>query len=571
MQKKKKKENKNKKTIITIVAVVVIALVVWLLVSPLIRFNENKEKMVDGAENYMDRNSVMLPEEGSVRTIKLSTLYSQKYVDTLYSPIGGDLCSVEDSWVKVTNVNGEYHYYPYLKCGIFETKSVDHTGPVITLNGKEEITINVGDKYKDEGVKSVNDNEDGVMDASKVEIKNNVKTSKAGTYKVTYKISDSLGNETVKVRTVHVIKKLSEVVKDDTNNTGVYKGNVDNNYMMFSGMLFRIVKVNDDDTIRIMADDIISYVDYNNVDSWLNGYFYDHLSDGSKKYIVKGKFCDDVVNSSPSKVTKCNKYKDANVGLISVDEFNKSIDDKSNSYLYEGAITWIGNSKNSKKAWTIKGGYTSYSSSYSNAIHPVVNLVKDVEIKSGDGSVENPYTIGDYKSLRKSTKVNNNGSSKIIMYSVLKDDYKNVVLGYEKNRNRVYNPEENGNLGYKINQKLGDYIRTTDFVKFEVDVPIYKNSAAYNHAQSTKKYNVKLAAPKMSEMFSGSYEGDTYWFRDSSNHKTRIYITSNNSSVYNSSNYLTDDTAVKLVASLNKNMIIIDGKGTKEEPYKVTK
>ena len=44
--------------------------------------------------------------------------------------------------------DGEYKYYPYLECGVFKSL-VDHKGPTIKLNGKEEVTIDRGDTYKD--------------------------------------------------------------------------------------------------------------------------------------------------------------------------------------------------------------------------------------------------------------------------------------------------------------------------------------------------------------------------------------------------------------------------------------
>ena len=265
---------------------------------------------------------------------------------------------------------------------------------------------------------------------------------------------------------------------------------------------------------------------------------------------------------------------------------------ENNSYLYKGAVTWIGTAKNSKKAWAVQGVYSDYSSSDSNAIHPVVNLIKSVEVKSGDGTIENPYLIKDYSSKRKGTKVNklttgeyityggfvwrfieknSNGSSKIIMNSILRNNMKPINISYEKIQNRRYNPKENENLGYRINQGLGDYIKTTDFVKFDIDVPIYKSKAAYGKADENKKYSVKLAAPKMSEMFSGSTDNKSYWFRDSSKNKTRVYMTSNNNSVYNTNDVVRTSAGVKLVASLNKNMVISDGKGTIDEPYKITK
>lgn len=590
MQKKKKDKNMRYVKIIIIGAIVAVA--VWFLVYPLLKFRENKNQMLAGAENYVERNGDVLPKEGEVRTIGLSTLYQQKYVDTLYVPYTHDFCSTKDSWVKITNVDGEYKYHVYLKCGVYSS-IVDHKGPEITLNGKEEIVINKGDKYKDAGVKSVNDNEDGKIDVAKVKTENKVDTSKVGTYKVKYTVKDSLENETVKERTVKVIQKLSETVKEDTNNSGVYTGRGNNNYIMFSGMLFRVVKVNDDETVRIVSDNPLAYVDYNSADEWLNKYFYDHIAEKSKKYIAKGKFCSDQTTSGSK---KCNNYKEANVGLISVDEFNNSFAD-GDSYLLSSSIIWLGNASSKSNAWTTKdsfneGYFKDYSKKDSNGINPVINLIKGTEVKSGDGSLENPYRIGDYESVRKSTKVNkltvgeyisyggytwrfieknSDGSSKIVMTTGLIKNQLPITRTYEKKQNRVYNPKEAGNIGYIINQGLGDYISTKDFVNQTIKVPIYSDKATYSGKKTEKEYKVRLAAPDMHELFSGREDGNSYWLRNSSKNADRIYVVSDTGSVYNTVYYDKKDFGIKLVAHLKKSATVADGSGTVQDPYTINK
>ncbi len=592
MQKKKNKK-KNMTSIKFIIIIAVVIVVVGFLVYPFIKFGDNKNKMIDGAEHYMQINRNKLPQRGEVRTLTLSELYQQQYVDTLYIPYSSNLCSVKDSWVKVTNVDGNYKYHAYLKCGVYSSM-VDHKGPSIILNGEENITLNKGEKFSDPGVKSVSDNEDGKIDTNQVKIKNNVNTSKVGKYTITYTVSDSLQNETVVKRNVTVVQKLNDTVKEATDNTGVYKGNVNNNYIMFSGIVFRIVKVNDDDTIRIVADKNISYVDYKNVNDWLNDYFYNHLTDKSKKYIAKGKFCDDTTKSY--NVKSCKKYKEANVGLLSLDNYNNSIDGNS-SYLLNRSITWTSNKSSSKNAWTAMKSfepnvyYKSYSQNDSNAIRPVINLVKETEIKSGNGTENNPYKIGDYKKAKKSTKVNklvtgeyiyylgyswrfiektSNGNSKIIMDNILMDNGLPVQISYEKNTNRVYNPKENGNLGYKINQGLGDYIKSNSFEEYNISVPIYKNKALYKGEDDKKEYKVRLASPSMRELFSGKNEGYCYWYRDSSKNKDRVYVVSETGSVYNDINeYIAFNCGVKLVAELNKQAIVANGSGTQSDPYTI--
>ncbi len=588
----KKKKDKNMRYVKTIIICAIVAVAVWFLVYPLLKFRENKNQMLSGAESYIERNESMLPKEGEVRTIGLSTLYRQKYVDTLYIPYTRKFCSTEDSWVKITNVDGEYKYHTYLKCGVYSSM-VDHKGPEITLNGNSEITINRGDKYKDAGVKSVNDNEDGKIDVAKVKIENKVDTSKVGTYKVKYTVKDSLENESVKERTVKVIQKLSETVKDDTDNSGVYTGSMNNNYIMFSGILFRIVKVNDDDTVRIISADPLAYVDYNSADEWLNKYFYDHLNDKSKQYIAEGSFCSDKASSSNTK--KCKNYNKAKVGLLSLDEFNNSYDN--GSYLTSSAIVWLSNPNGKDKAWTTKdsfenGLFKSYSKNDSNGIKPVVNLIKTTEIKSGNGSIENPYMIGDYKAARKTTKVNkltvgeyieyggytwrfieknNDGSSKIIMASTLLHNQLPINRTYEKKENRVYNPKEAGNIGYIINQGLGDYISTKDFVNQKIQVPIYSNKATYTGKKDVKEYKVRLAAPDMHELFSGRETGFSYWLRNSSKNADRIYAVSDTGSVYNTIYYDRNEFGIKIVAHLKKSATVADGSGTRSDPYTINK
>ena len=95
--------------------------------------------------------------------------------------------------------------------------SIDHTGPEIKLNGSEEVTIGLGSKYKEEGVKSVVDNTDGKLDVKDVVIKGNVDTSKVGTYEVEYVAFDSLKNRTSVTRKVNVINNLNSVVKKALN------------------------------------------------------------------------------------------------------------------------------------------------------------------------------------------------------------------------------------------------------------------------------------------------------------------------------------------------------------------
>lgn len=92
--------------------------------------------------------------------------------------------------------------------------------PNITLEGGEEITVYVGEEYKELGY-SVSDNCDNNL-KDKVKVEGSVDTSKEGVYIITYKLSDSSDNSTSVTRKVNVVdnKGIIYLTFDDGPNDG---------------------------------------------------------------------------------------------------------------------------------------------------------------------------------------------------------------------------------------------------------------------------------------------------------------------------------------------------------------
>ena len=93
-----------------------------------------------------------------------------------------------------------------------------NNAPIITAN---DVTINVGDTFDALSGATANDKEDGNLTSSIKVNHNNVDTSKAGKYTVTYEVSDSKGLKTTKTINITVIEK--EVAKPNTIEDGKYK------------------------------------------------------------------------------------------------------------------------------------------------------------------------------------------------------------------------------------------------------------------------------------------------------------------------------------------------------------
>ena len=80
---------------------------------------------------------------------------------------------------------------------------VDTTAPVITIIGANPVDVDLGATYSDAGA-TATDVHDGDL-TSTITVSSNVDTNTAGTYTVTYTVSDAAGNQATETRTVNVI------------------------------------------------------------------------------------------------------------------------------------------------------------------------------------------------------------------------------------------------------------------------------------------------------------------------------------------------------------------------------
>ena len=157
----KKSINLTFKLVITIV--ILFAFIWYLVFSPMITFKKNETLIKEAAKNYYNYYTNELPTGERVKTLPLKKLYDTSYLrEDIFVPNSTKMCSVTDSWVKVKRVNGDYKYYVYLECGLFKS-NIDHEGPQIKLNGDSELVYGIDEEYKELGVKSVVDSNDGKL------------------------------------------------------------------------------------------------------------------------------------------------------------------------------------------------------------------------------------------------------------------------------------------------------------------------------------------------------------------------------------------------------------------------
>lgn len=247
----------------------------------------------------------------------------------------------------------------------------------------------------------------------------------------------------------NISTKENEIYKTTINNNTIYyyRGAVNNNYVKFGNHLWRIVSINDNNTIKLVLDKNAGNTKYANYSSTFDDagfkfeYYYKmvdnnitiHLDNwyknqilntGLDKYVVTTNYCNDasflkektvynfgaysrvVVDNSPSLTCPDNtsgfggNYA-RKIGLLTADEVAMAggyhnIANKS-YYLYNGEnfFTMSPSHKDNKMNIFIvnnNGALVTTPTNNTASVRPVITIDGRVPI-SGNGTINNPYTI----------------------------------------------------------------------------------------------------------------------------------------------------------------------------------
>ncbi len=234
------------------------------------------------------------------------------------------------------------------------------------------------------------------------------------------------------------IATLNEGLIEDYDDTGItyyYRGKIDNNYVEFANMKWRIVRINGDGSVKLILDNAIgelanyhdSYENYENYEKTnilniLNNYYDTYLKDYNDN-IVNYKFCvenESTINDSKkvynaynrvatNKIPTFNCLGDTysnKIGLLTADEIAyagaNTTDDNKEFYLFNSEIEnlWWTSSlatagDNDFKPFALSTtGKLIYSESGKSLknLRPTINLNRKT-IVTGDGTSTNPYTL----------------------------------------------------------------------------------------------------------------------------------------------------------------------------------
>ena len=399
-----------------------------------------------------------------------------------------------------------------------------------------------------------------------------------------------LENQHQKTSQEHTLAKtITDEFKDDKsfkniNGDYYFTGDTDNNYVMYSNMLWRIVKINNDNTIKLISDDIISYLAYGKdnekfkdsyINSWLNNKEEENagilLKELDENNIVNDKICLD--NITKAQNTKCKKYDNkSKLGLLSVEEYLNAGGSK--SYLNKSKNYYL-SSVNNNEIWYVSQSGKLKTDNGENiyGIRPTITLKSTAKQSSGKGSKTEPYKIDTDKKFASFVKLGNdlyrvyetnNNTLKLALNDYLKEDNEKLEYAYS-NKTYYHNDTDFGSLAYYLNHK---YLNNLDY-KDKIITDKWANGVLNENLNYESCLNTKIDT-KVATLSIGNIilnDKDNYFLMNgSSTDKTNVFKVTDKGTLETTN---VDEEAYIIPTISISQEKLTKGNGTESEPYEM--
>ena len=392
---------------------------------------------------------------------------------------------------------------------------------------------------------------------------------------------------------------LAKVIKEKNHNSKNFKeidnqlyfmNDTDNNYLRYSNILFRIIKVNSDNSVVAITDNSLTSLAYGNNLDYLNSYVNKWLNDMNSEYsgilekqlnkvttyLQKTNICLDTVNKVDN--ASCQAINsDYYFSLLSTTDF-ANIGSKE-SYVINNENFYLGNTNSENSIWYItdEGKLSLINGDNIMGIRPVITIKANIDYVSGDGTISNPYIIekensffGGYVKLdNKLWRIYqvNDTEVRLMMNDYLKVNNENLSYIYS-NTSSFHDDFKVGTIAYYLNNNFLNTLSYKNKIKEVLWTNGYYNEDNnYDYKTALEdKVNTKVAMVSMADIRLNNELDNYFTMTGTANRGVTIYTINDNQKVY-TKNVMSKANVVPAI-SLDKNLLT-KGKGTIDSPYEM--
>lgn len=396
----------------------------------------------------------------------------------------------------------------------------------------------------------------------------------------------------------------------------LYIGNVTNNYVFYSGFMWRILNIDAQGRIQMITDEAVTTLPFtgtqdNRYENSLlrryltpvegeedSGVFYSLLND-PETYLVPNQMCTDQAETY-SEVLACTSPLTSDyVGLINVNQYILAggVDSFLNVGIRQWTLTSVGPEPSSNAFYIFEEGgigsnTTSNDDNYSFGVRPMVTLKAHLDVTGGNGSEGNPYRIeppiestalneqyiGSYfildEQLFRIIGVEN-GAVKAMMQDVIRDENGAPIKRAFDKSSPVFSLNE-GSIGYYLNHTWYNGLEHKSYLtKGSFGIGPYTRGNRYASAKvRNKTVKAYVGLPEMYGLFTtntlGAEDEDEiiYWTTNYKNKTLKItWAVRNGNWLFG--NFSKTKFAIRPVIYLKESIQITGGYGTSEQPFTI--
>lgn len=362
-----------------------------------------------------------------------------------------------------------------------------------------------------------------------------------------------------------------------------FKGVNVNNYIIFSNRLFRIVRINNDNSMRIVSDNYVSSFmfsdsDYqnSNIYNWLNktendhsGVYYDTIP-SVDKYVTKMSYSINKIDNN--NIVKTDETYSDYFSIVSLDDY--ILAGGKNSYFNNKSLFYLLGQDSDDNFLYVEedGSMQPITSELGVGLRVSFTLKSGIISGGGDGSINNPYIV----SMDDSNKIDKYVKLGEDIYRVFGD--KDGVLKLSLNNSEVKHIYSNTNSVFNVNERnsVANYLNG-----------VYYNSLGYKDYLLDTKFYTGEVSDESNYSYYNIYSDEVVCkvgllniFDYNSNNNINEYYYMNLTSLVGSMEYsrfsnglleevdVREERVVVPVISIS-NDILTAGTGSLEDPFRV--
>lgn len=370
-----------------------------------------------------------------------------------------------------------------------------------------------------------------------------------------------------------------------------FKNEVDNNYVTYSNILWRIIRINADNSVTLISENPLVSLAYkeevNFEESYLNKWLniteeeentgiLEYNLNNPDKYLLKNETCLDVVDKLSNQLCKTT-YTDKYLGLMSTSDYVNT--GAETSFINNNTKFYLSNTTDTNKIWYITDtNKVSYSDGTDLiGLRPVITVKGNINIVSGNGTLNSPYTFESEKGMFGAyVKL---GEDIWRIYQV-NEDTVNIVSNNLLELNNEAMERIYTNKGYSYNSSkwntLAYYLNNTYLNSLSYKDKIELNNWANGYYGADNNYDYKEALNDTKKTYVGllnitnirlNNELKNYFLMTgSTKNGSLVYLASNNGTIYPTSS---DEKNYILPTITIKKELLTKGEGTIDSPLEM--